>query len=73
MVDACALRPDLDALPAGDRTEIGEKVGFVQYNSGCRYFLLLFYWEESISFSLVLIYPPLSESINGIRDSFIVA
>ncbi|BFZ09598.1 hypothetical protein BsWGS_12637 [Bradybaena similaris] len=24
-VDACALRPDLDMLPAGDRTEIGER------------------------------------------------
>ncbi|KAJ2497314.1 hypothetical protein GGH96_005197 [Coemansia sp. RSA 1972] len=25
VVDACALRPDLDMLPAGDMTEIGEK------------------------------------------------
>ncbi|KAJ2707574.1 hypothetical protein H4R19_004887, partial [Coemansia spiralis] len=25
VVDACALRPDLDMLPAGDKTEIGEK------------------------------------------------
>ena len=26
MVEACALLPDLDILPAGDSTEIGEKV-----------------------------------------------
>ena len=26
VLDACALRPDLDILPAGDMTEIGEKV-----------------------------------------------
>ncbi|ETN38990.1 uncharacterized protein HMPREF1541_07032 [Cyphellophora europaea CBS 101466] len=25
VIDACALRPDLDILPAGDRTEIGER------------------------------------------------
>ena len=26
VVDACALNPDLDILPGGDMTEIGEKV-----------------------------------------------
>jgi len=26
VLDACALRPDLEILPAGDLTEIGEKV-----------------------------------------------
>lgn len=26
VLDLCCLRPDLDILPAGDRTEIGEKV-----------------------------------------------
>ena len=26
ILDACALRPDLQILPAGDTTEIGEKV-----------------------------------------------
>ena len=25
VIDACALRPDLEMLPAGDQTEIGEK------------------------------------------------
>ena len=25
MIEACALGPDIDILPAGDRTEIGEK------------------------------------------------
>lgn len=25
VIDACALRPDFDMLPAGDQTEIGEK------------------------------------------------
>ena len=32
VIDACALRPDLDTLPAGDMTEIGENV--------CIYFFL---------------------------------
>jgi len=26
VIEACALRPDLDLLPAGDMTEIGENV-----------------------------------------------
>lgn len=26
VVEACALKPDLEILPAGDQTEIGEKV-----------------------------------------------
>jgi len=26
VIDACALRPDLEILPAGDETEIGERV-----------------------------------------------
>ena len=26
VIDACALQPDLDIMPAGDQTEIGEKV-----------------------------------------------
>ena len=26
VIDACALGPDLDILPGGDETEIGEKV-----------------------------------------------
>ena len=29
VIDDCALRPDLDILPAGDDTEIGEKVSFL--------------------------------------------
>lgn len=29
VLDACALRPDLEMLPAGDQTEIGEKVPFI--------------------------------------------
>ena len=28
VLDACAMRPDLQILPAGDMTEIGEKVDF---------------------------------------------
>ena len=32
VVDACALRADMDILPAGDQTEIGEKViRFIYY------------------------------------------
>ena len=29
VIDACALRSDLEVLPGGDLTEIGEKVGLV--------------------------------------------
>ena len=28
VIDSCALQPDLDMLPAGDQTEIGEKVKY---------------------------------------------
>lgn len=31
IIEACALKPDLEMLPAGDQTEIGEKV----VNIGC--------------------------------------
>ena len=27
ILEACALKPDLQILPGGDKTEIGEKVG----------------------------------------------
>lgn len=27
VIEACALQSDIDSLPAGDATEIGEKVG----------------------------------------------
>ena len=30
IVSACALDPDLAILPAGDRTEIGEKVSIIE-------------------------------------------
>ncbi|XP_065568544.1 multidrug resistance-associated protein 1-like isoform X2 [Artemia franciscana] len=30
VIDSCALRPDFDILPAGDNTEIGEKVGSIK-------------------------------------------
>lgn len=29
VIEACALQPDLDMLPAGDMTEIGEKVSLL--------------------------------------------
>ena len=32
VIDACALGPDLDILPGGDETEIGEKVTIVNHN-----------------------------------------
>lgn len=32
VLDSCALRPDLEILPAGDSTEIGERVcSFVSF------------------------------------------
>lgn len=31
VVEACALQPDLEILPAGDETEIGEKVSTDHY------------------------------------------
>lgn len=32
VIEACALRPDFDMLPAGDSTEIGEKVSKCFYS-----------------------------------------
>ena len=29
VLEACALKPDLEILPGGDQTEIGEKVGYI--------------------------------------------
>ena len=29
IIDGCALRPDLDILPGGDETEIGEKLSLI--------------------------------------------
>ena len=34
VVEACALQQDLDMLPAGDLTEIGEKVSCLLYHVG---------------------------------------
>ena len=31
VIEACALLPDLEILPSGDRTEIGEKVSRLQH------------------------------------------
>lgn len=31
VIEACALLPDLEILPSGDRTEIGEKVSLLQH------------------------------------------
>jgi ABC-type transport system involved in cytochrome bd biosynthesis fused ATPase/permease subunit len=33
VIEACALKPDLEMLPAGDQTEIGEKVVNIAYLS----------------------------------------
>ena len=38
VIDSCALGPDLEILPGGDQTEIGEKVS----NKICQYSLMLF-------------------------------
>lgn len=40
IVEACALKPDIDMLPAGDKTEIGEKVSSSKVNL----FLLEIIW-----------------------------
>lgn len=32
VIDACALQPDLDILPAHDLTEIGERVNHYSFN-----------------------------------------
>lgn len=32
VLDTCQLKPDLEILPAGDKTEIGEKVTAAYYN-----------------------------------------
>lgn len=31
VIHACALKADLDMLPAGDTTEIGDKAGYLTY------------------------------------------
>ena len=36
VIDACALKPDLEILPGGDQTEIGEKVRRVVLCAGGR-------------------------------------
>ena len=36
VVDVCALQADIDILPAGDQTEIGEKVRYAQSFRWCR-------------------------------------
>jgi ATP-binding cassette, subfamily C (CFTR/MRP), member 1 len=41
VLDACAMRPDLEILPAGDLTEIGEKVSNSVFGF-CNYLLNLF-------------------------------
>lgn len=33
VIDACALQPDLDIMPAGDQIEIGEKVSGREHRS----------------------------------------
>lgn len=30
VIEACALQPDLEMLPSGDATEIGENVSFLR-------------------------------------------
>jgi len=37
VVDACALKPDMEILPAGDQTEIGEKVCCLEKNVFTRF------------------------------------
>ena len=32
ILEACALKPDLQILPAGDKTEIGEKMNSIDIN-----------------------------------------
>lgn len=34
MIDACSLQPDIDLLPFGDQTEIGERVGGASWQNG---------------------------------------
>lgn len=31
VIDACCLQPDIDLLPFGDQTEIGERVGILPF------------------------------------------
>lgn len=44
VIDACALQQDLDIMPAGDQTEIGEKVGRL------RFVMVLFIYSRSCKF-----------------------
>ena len=40
VISACALDPDIEVLPAGDMTEIGEKVRKNCFNHECLSFLI---------------------------------
>ena len=50
VLDACALRQDLAILPAGDKTEIGEKVSL--FPSFMVYRALLFNLKKSFPLSI---------------------
>ena len=41
VISACALDPDIEVLPAGDMTEIGEKVRKYCFNHECLSFVVI--------------------------------
>ena len=53
VVDSCALKPDLEILPAGDSTEIGERV----WNTFFMFYLYLkfLHWSSVLHVSLVIV------------------
>lgn len=47
MIDACSLQPDIDLLPFGDQTEIGERVCTMNYS--WEYVMIRIVWKCPIA------------------------
>jgi len=47
VLEACALKPDLEILPAGDKTEIGEKVTVLIFYNFISFIFVLLYREST--------------------------
>jgi len=59
VIKACALKADLDMLPGGDMTEIGEKVN----HHICQAYFLIVLLENHKGFGLQYVYPDKNETL----------
>ena len=53
VIESCALQPDIDMLPAGDATEIGEKVWPTSYKNLSSSKRLIFKLFKKASFQIL--------------------